>query len=256
MRLVVNTGKLDTLQAQQFHHQPEFDRQHCRDCFLQRHCLPHSLDDRSRSALSEITVHPKPSHKGRYIYRQNSPFSSIYIVRSGVVKTYYFDERGDEHITGFYLPGEMFGIDGIGRSNYRYNAQALDTTAICAIDYDALEKLYPNFSDIQQQVTATLCEELFERQQSLLNVRQQAAEERLASFLVDISKRVEKQGQLAKEFYLPMPRRDIARYLGVAEETMSRSFRRLQDRNFLVVEGRQVIDLDLDSLLAMSVSIN
>jgi CRP/FNR family transcriptional regulator len=256
MRLIENVDKLGGLQMQQFQPQPEIDRQNCRDCFLQRHCLAQSLDDRSRTALSEITGHPKPLHKGQYIYRQNSPFSSIYIVRSGVVKTYYFDERGDEHITGFYLPGEMFGIDGIGRSNYRYNAQALDTTAICAIDYNALELLYPHFAEIQQQVTATLCEELFERQQSLLNIRQQAAEDRLASFLVDISRRLKKQGQLAREFYLPMPRRDIARYLGVAEETMSRLFRRLQDRNFLVVEGRQVIDLDLDSLLAMSVSIN
>ena len=256
MRLVENTNEMYGLQAQHFQHQPELDGRNCRDCFLQRHCLPNSLDDRSRTALSEITSHPKPFHKGRYIYRQNSPFSSIYIVRSGVVKTYYFDERGDEHITGFYLPGEMFGIDGIGRSKYRYNAQALDTTAICAIDYNTLEGLYPHFVGIQQQVTATLCEELFERQQSLLNIRQQAAEERLAAFLVDISKRMQKQGQLAREFYLPMPRRDIAGYLGVAEETMSRLFRRLQDRNFLVVEGRQVIDLDLDSLLAMSVSIN
>jgi CRP/FNR family transcriptional regulator len=256
MRLAENVNTLDGLQTQQSQHQPGLGRQKCQDCFLQRHCLPHSLDDRSRTALGEITAHPKPFHKGRYIYRQNSPFSSIYIVRSSVVKTYYFDERGDEHITGFYLPGEMFGIDGIGRSNYRYNAQALGTTAICVIDYNALEHLYPQFAEIQQQVTAALCEELFERQQSLLNIRQQPAEERLASFLVDISRRVQKQGQLAREFHLPMPRRDIAGYLGVAEETLCRIFRRLQDRNFLVIEGRQVIDLDLDSLLAMSVSVN
>lgn len=244
------------LQPSRLQRSDEHEQHNCQDCFLQRHCLTRSLDERSRNALSAITEHPKPFHKGQHLYRQKSHFSSVYIVRSGVVKTYYLDATGDEHITGFYLPGEMFGIDGIGNSNYRYSAQAMDTAGVCAIDYQDLEALYPNHVEIQEQVTAILCQELFERQQPLLNIRQQAAEERLASFLIDISKRVQQQGQLATEFNLPMPRRDIARYLGVAEETMSRLFRRLQDRKLLAVQGRRVVDLQLDSLLAMSISSN
>lgn len=215
----------------------------CSDCYLQHHCLASALDTPSRVAMSGITDHPKPYQKGSHIYRQNSAFRSVYIVRSGAVKTYYLDEDGEENISGFYLPGEMFGVDGAGKTIHRYSAQALDTTAVCSIEFEAFEQLFKQYPKVQQLFTSVLCEELYSRQQPLLRMRQHAAEECLTTFLLDISERVSRAQQPA-EFTLPMPRRDIARYLSLAEETLSRLFRRLQDRGLLQVSGRKVTQFD------------
>lgn len=215
----------------------------CSDCYLQHHCLASELDTPSRMAISAITDHPKPYQKNSHVYRQDSPFRSIYIVRSGAVKTYYLDEDGEENISGFYLPGEMFGFDGVGQSSHRYSAQALDTTAVCSIEFPAFEGLFGEYPLIQQLFTSVLCEELYVRQQPLLRLRQHAAEECLSAFLLEISQRVARN-QKTKDFTLPMPRRDIARYLSLAEETLSRLFRRLQDRGLLTVSGRKVTNFD------------
>jgi CRP/FNR family transcriptional regulator len=138
----------------------------------------------------------------------------------------------------------MFGIDGVGMANHRYSAQALDTTAVCAVDFEEFEALFPQHLEIQRQFTAVLCAELYTRQQPLLRLRQYAAEERLSAFLLDIAERVQKRNKTVTEFSLPMPRRDIARYLCLAEETLSRLFRRLQDRQLLEIHGRKVVEFD------------
>lgn len=223
----------------------------CSDCYLQHHCQASDLDTPSRMAMSAITDHPKPYQKGSHIYRQNSAFRSVYIVRSGAVKTYYLDEDGEENISGFYLPGELFGVDGVGKPIHRYSAQALDTTAVCSIEFEAFEALFHDYPLIQQLFTSVLCDELYARQQPLLRLRQHAAAECLTTFLLDIFDRVSRS-QKATEFTLPMPRRDIARYLSLAEETLSRLFRRLQDRGLLRVSGRQVTQFDEAAFRAQS----
>ncbi|MFK7976448.1 MAG: cyclic nucleotide-binding domain-containing protein [Halioglobus sp.] len=225
----------------------------CQDCYLQHHCLVSDLDTQSKLAISAITDHPKPFQKSTHIYRQNSAFRSIYIVRSGAVKTYYLDEDGEENISGFYLAGEMFGFDGVGKNGHRYSAQALDTTAVCSIKYHDFEKLFAQHPRIQQLFTSVLCNELYARQQPLLRLRQHAAEECLTLFLLDISERLSRS-QKATEFTLPMPRRDIARYLSLAEETLSRLFRRLQDKGPLRVSGRKVTHFDEASFRAKNTS--
>lgn len=216
----------------------------CADCFLQQHCLASKLDTGCRIAISEITDHPKPLQKGRHLYRQNNPFSHVYIVRSGAVKTYYLDEDGEENISGFYLPGEMFGIDGVSSGVHRFSAQALDTTAVCAVEFEGFEALFAQFPAIQRQFTAVLCDEIYARQQPLLRLRQFPAEERLSAFLLDLAQRVQRRNQDIRDFNLPMPRRDIARYLCLAEETLSRLFRRLQERGLLTMQGRRVVGFD------------
>lgn len=228
-------------------------KQHCEQCALNKLCIAKLADQLGLDALNQITSHPKPHHKGEYFYRQDDAFDSVYIVRSGAVKTYYLNEKGEEHITGFYLPGELFGIDGLNADSHRYSAQALDTTAVCSVPYEALERLYSTHPEIQRRVTDILCEEIFQRQQSLLSLRQSPAEQRLASFLVDISRRLQLRGLCATDLDLPMSRRDIAKYLGLAEETMSRLFTRLQEKKLLSVHGRNIGKLDIEKLRDMAV---
>lgn len=228
----------------------------CSYCAMHKVCLLKSVSEDSKEALSAFIKHRKPVQKGNHFYRQGDDFVSVYVVRSGAVKTYYINENGEEHITGLYLPGELFGIDGILASEHKYAAEALDTSAVCEINYCSLEQSFRSHPDLQRGIMEILCSEIYERQQPLLSQRQNSAEERLATFLTNISDRLKLRGLSPTEFSLPMSRRDIAGYVGVAGETMSRLFTRFQNRGLLSVIGRSVSISDLPALQDLSVPIH
>lgn len=234
---------------------PHMSLKQCATCEMHKVCLAKIVDDDSKEALSAFIKHHKPVHKGDHIYRQNDDFVSLYVVRSGAVKTYYITEKGDENITGLYLPGELFGIDGLVNEKHKYAAQALDTSAVCEFIYSNLELSFLSHPDIQRRLMEIVSSEIYDRQQALTQ-HKNSAEERLATFLTSVSDRMELRGLSPIEINLPMSRRDIATYLGVAGETMSRLFTRFQNKGLLSITGRSVFINDLPALQDMSVTIH
>lgn len=228
----------------------------CKNCSLNKLCLAKSVNDEGLNALTSISHHPRPMQKGERLFRQDEQFNAVYIVHSGAIKTFHLDENGDEQVTGFYLPGDVLGIDGIISGQHKLSAQALNTTTVCVIPFKALEKVMHQHPDIQRRMLEMLCMEIQDKQQPLLLLRHKPAENLLATFLMDISKRFSARGLSAVEFDLPMARCDIASYLGLAGETMSRLFTRFQKMGLLSTRGRTVIINDIDTIQAMSVSLH
>jgi CRP/FNR family transcriptional regulator, anaerobic regulatory protein len=228
----------------------------CKNCSLKKLCLAKSVSDEGLAALTNITHHPRPVQKGEHFFRQDDEFEALYIVHSGAVKTYHLDQNGDEQITGFYLPGELLGIDGVVSGQHRLSAQALNTTTVCLIPYKRLEKVVHEHQDLQHRMMQMLCEEIQNKQQPLLLLRNKPAENLLATFLIDISNRFSARGLSAVEFELPMARCDIASHLGLAGETMSRLFTRFQKMNLISAKGRTICLKNIDQLQAMSVRLN
>lgn len=227
-------------------------KQNCNSCSMHKVCLVKSVGKESRQVLNAFIKHPRSLPKGGHFYRQSDDFVALYVVYSGAVKTYFIDEKGEEHITGLYLPGELFGFDGIGVTQHRYSAKAIDTSAVCEFNYYSLEESFQAFPEIQRRITEILCAEIFQRQQPLLSMRQNTAEERLATFVTNLSARLKSAGLSPIEFNLPLSRRDIAGYLGLVEETVSRTFTRFQKRELMWVSGRSVSIMDLTTLQEMS----
>lgn len=233
---------------------PRSQKLACRDCALCHHCMAKPLDKDSMQALNDMTRHPKPRHKGQHIYRQNDSFNTLYTVRSGAVKTYRIDEHGEEYITGFYLPGEIFGTDGMAAGEHSNSAEAIDTTALCEISIHAFKenaKLYP---ELQDSLLSALSAEMFQRQQPLTYLHHKHVDERLATFLTDISTRLSFNGRSNTEFNLPMSRRDIAQYLGMTEETISRVFSRFQKQKLLTAKRHNITICDRDALQSIAMS--
>jgi CRP/FNR family transcriptional regulator len=231
---------------------------HCALCGVRNACVNCSASTASRTTvgiLRKLSMPSKPFHKGQYLYTQDQVFESVYILRSGAVKTYYIDDRGEEHISGFLLPGELFGFDGLGRGRHRYAAVSLDTSAICRIPYRSIEQQVQLQPDLQRWLIAMLCEDIYDRQDALLALRTMPAEERLAAYLLDIASRLKHRGLSSLEIVLPMSRRDIAGYLAVTEETVSRMFTRLQKRKILTVKGRSIFISDQKRLQNLSKSV-
>ncbi|MDH5737675.1 MAG: fumarate/nitrate reduction transcriptional regulator Fnr [Gammaproteobacteria bacterium] len=216
----------------------------CQDCSLNALCLPYSLTMDEMDVVDKSFKRGKPFQKNQIIYEVGQTFSSIYAVRSGAIKTYSIDDSGEEHVIGFYLPGEIFGLDAIYKSTHASCAKALETSAICEMPYDQMEDLSAKIHNLQTHMYRLLSREIMEDQELQLLLSKKTAEERIGVFLLNLSVRYQQRKLSPSSFRLPMARTDIGNYLGLAVETVSRVFTRLQNIGILHVEGKEVQILD------------
>jgi CRP/FNR family transcriptional regulator len=224
----------------------------CRACSLNALCVPHSLTDKEIEIVDAAVKRSKPIQRNRTVFETGDKFVSLYAVRSGAIKTYSVDQEGDEHVIGFYLPGEMFGMDAINSGHHISSAKALETTAICEIPYNRLEELSSQIHNLQSHMYRLLSKEISQDQRLQLLLSKKTAEERIGNFLLDLSNRYQQRHLSPTAFRLPMARTDIGNYLGLAVETVSRIFTRLQKSQILRVEGKEVVILDHHRLCTIS----
>ena len=220
----------------------------CSNCSLGELCLPHGLTDSELEQLEKIVKRKSPLQPGQHLYRAGDASQSLYAVRSGTLKSYNTTNDGDEQVLGFTLPGEMVGFDGLSDGHYTSNSVVLETSCVCALPYERLEELCHTTPGLHKQIMRVVGREITLDHQMLLLLGKRSAEERLATFLVSLSKRFKARGLSATEFNLPMSRQDIGNYLGLAIETVSRLFAHFQEQKLLTVNRRQVVLHDLNRL--------
>lgn len=234
--------------------QAQLSKQHkisCESCSLSELCLPRGLSADELAKLDSHIERPKKLDPNTQIYKPGDNFFGFYAVRSGGVKTYLTKKTGEQQILGFHLPGEIFGLDGIERSKHRCYATTLDNTSYCALPFDKMDQMCETLPDLRHQVFRILGQEMNNDHAHLLLLGQQTAHERLATFLLSISTRFKQRGFSANNFILPMSRHDIACYLGIAVETVSRLFKSFQDNGTISINRKQVEILNLAALNEM-----
>lgn len=220
----------------------------CSNCQLAAICLPIALETQEMDRLDDIIQRGRPMHRGDHVFREEDDFTSIYAVRSGALKTYTVTEDGREQVTGFYLPGEIFGMDGMGKSQHTDSAKALETSAICEIPFSQLQNLSTQISGLQRNIFQVIGQGINYDRQLITLLSKNSAEERIASLLVSISSRNSRRKLSSSAFHLPMSRTDIANYLGLTVETVSRIFSRFQKQELMAVDNKDITILDLDRL--------
>lgn len=220
----------------------------CRNCSLSTLCLPLGLSPDDVDRLDAIVKRNRPLHRGDHLFRGNDKFKSLYVVKTGVVKTYTQGNDGSEQVLGFHLPGELLGLDAIESGAHGCNAKALETTALCEMPFERLEELSASIPSLQHQLFRLLSKEISSEAEMMGLLSKSSAEERLASFLVGLSERFKRRGFSATDFFLAMSRQEIGSYLGLALETVSRLFTRFQDEGILKVERKHVMIQDMDKL--------
>lgn len=225
---------------------------HCKDCSLITLCLPLSLDQGDIDLLDQIVKRSRPMKRGEFLFNQGDKFASVFAVRSGSLKTFSVTDEGEEQITGFHLPSEVVGMSGMDNDVYPVSAQALETTSICEIPFDRLDELSVSLPMLRRQLMRIMSREIRDDQQMMLLLSKKTADERIATFLINLSARFRARGYSANQFRLAMSRNEIGNYLGLAVETVSRVFTRFQQNNLLKAEGKEIIILDSNSLLALA----
>lgn len=214
----------------------------CTDCALNMVCLPPAIEHAEVHRLDAIVARNRPLSRGAVLFHEGLPFNALYAVRSGAIKTYNSTPSGEEQVTGFYLPGEIFGLDSVGSPNGKYasTAIALETTTVCILPYDALEELCHQMPNLQRHMCHLMSSEIRAEQHTLQLVGRRTADQRIANFLLTLSARYKRRNLSENRLHLPMSRSDIANHLGLALETVSRIFTRFQQMGLLQVSGRDV----------------
>lgn len=224
----------------------------CKDCTLRELCLPVGLNEPDLSALDKVIKRRRTLKKGEMLYRFGDPLRSLYAIRNGALKTTGLIEDGRAQVTGFYLPGELLGIDAINTDRHPCSAEALETSEVCDIPYPALEDLARIVPGLQHQLLRIMSREIVRDEEMLMMLGRMSAEERLASCLMSFSRRLARLGDHTVEFKLSMSRQDLGDYLGLALETVSRLLSRFQDEGLIGVHGRQIVLRNLNRLHAMA----
>lgn len=220
----------------------------CEQCGIYRLCLPMGLKTRDLDMLDSIIKRSRPVKKGEHIFQTNQSFTSIYALRSGSIKSYIYNEQGEEHIIGFKMPGDLLGLSGINGSRYQSSAIALETSNVCEIPFSQLESLGQKIPGLSHHLIEIMSREIQEEQQKVTMCSMMSAEARLASVIYTISQRFAERGFSATEFHLSMSRSDIANMLGLAVETVSRLFTQFQEQGILSVNRKHIQILDVNGL--------
>lgn len=228
-------------------------RRSCAACGLQQLCLPAAIAGDDLRRLDEIVQGKRPVDRTQTLFLPGTQFQALYVVRSGSFKTYVTNEQGETQILGFHLPGEILGLDAISSERHQCTAEALERTTVCEVPFTRLSQIALQVPELQRQLLRVISREVMRDHEHLVMMGRRHAQERLAIFLKSLS---ERYGRLKRDpalLTLPMSRYELANYLGLVVETVSRLFTRFQQMGVLDVRRKNVHILDfakLDSLTA------
>ena len=217
----------------------------CRQCGQRNDCLPANLSEEGMERLEQVLACGRMLANGDVLFRQHQALGSVYAVRSGCFKSTRRFPDGHEQVCAFHMPGELVGLDALYAGHYQCDVVALDTATVCAFIPADLADLSRDAPTLHFQLLRMASREL-----TLFLERdtERPAENRMAGFLLQLGERMREQGWSSKRFRLAMSRRDIANYLGLAPETVSRTLRRMESRELIRVDRREVELLQPQSL--------
>lgn len=223
-------------------------RRSCSECALGFLCLPAGVDAEDMARLDAVVRKRRPLARGGTLYRPGDALRSLYVASEGSFKTVVVSAEGEEHVLGFHLPGELFGLDAVGSGQHRCQAIALTDALVCELPFARLTEIAADLPSLQQQLLRVIGQSADRDHDHVDVLTRRQAGERIALFLQGLRERLTRIGRPGDEFQLPMSRDEIARYLGLALETVSRGFSRLQDDGVIEVHGRKVRILDPEAL--------
>jgi CRP/FNR family transcriptional regulator len=221
---------------------------HCGDCGLHDICLVEGLSPAELDRLTGMVSTRRRVKRGEPLFRAGDRFDAVYPIRLGFFKTRVTSDDGREQITGFPMPGDIVGFDAISAGSFQCDAIALEDAEACVVPFEKLESLTREFNGLQRQVHRVLSREIVRDQGVMMLLGTMRAEQRIATFVLNLSQRFAQRGFSAREFILRMTREEIGNYLGLKLETVSRTFSKLQDDGVIAVEQKRLRIEDMNRL--------
>jgi len=228
----------------------------CDDCSLFNLCFAHDVSAADREEIHKVLKRQQPMERSEHLFHGGQTAKTVSVVRSGSVKAYQLSPEGDEIVSGFYLPGEILGLDSLCSEKHPGFAVALEDSRTCEIPFKDFVSMLKTSPKLNQVMLRLLSEEMAETRELLLVVGRLDARTRVALFLMSMSRRLARRNQDPNQFRLTMDRRDIANYLGLTIETVSRTLSAMQREEVIDVRGKLVRVLDRPTLEQMAMRVD
>jgi len=220
----------------------------CTQCGSHALCLFEGLGKEDIARLDGLIESRRKLKRQQTLYRAGDPFHALYAVCSGFFKTEILLEDGREQVTGIHMTGDILGMDGIGTGAHACHAVALDSSQVCVIPFDELERFSREVPGLQRNFHKMMSYRLVRDQGLMTLLGTMSAEERMAAFLLTLSQRFTSRGFSPAEFHLRMTREEIGQCLGLKLETVSRTLSRMQEDGLITVQQKHIRILDAKRL--------
>ncbi|MBH1963804.1 MAG: fumarate/nitrate reduction transcriptional regulator Fnr [Comamonadaceae bacterium] len=226
----------------------------CSNCNLRELCMPMDLSIGDLGRLDELVATRRKIRRGAPLFSNGERFVALYAIRTGFFKTSIATEDGRDQVTGFQMAGEIIGLDGIVGDHHTCDATALEDAEVCVMPFERIEELSREVPALQSHVHKIMSREIVREHGVMLLLGSMRAEERLATFLLNLVQRLHARGFSQSELVLRMTREEIGSYLGLKLETVSRAFSKFAEEGLVEVKQRHVRIVDTDALRAVVAS--
>jgi CRP/FNR family transcriptional regulator len=186
------------------------------------------------------------------VFHEGDPAKRVFMVTHGALKLYTLLADGRRQVTGFMFPGDFLGISV--DEEYAFTVEALESSELWWFSRKAFDRFLADHAQVERELYRLAAHELAEAQRQMVLLGRKAAAERLASFFLSLLARTERvTGVPEASFDLPMTRIDIADYLGLTKETVSRMLAHLRSRGLIRLQTQNRVEvLDRNGLRAMA----
>ncbi len=227
------------------------DARVCATCQLRGQCLPDHLGSPLTAAIAAFIRPHAPVPRGTYLFRQGTPMTGYYFLRSGSAKSVFDDSDGHESIVSFLLPTDLIGAGSMMQSTYQDSAVTLERSAYCAVGAADLARLWSDDAGIRDSFLKKVTHRIQTERHARIRLDHTSAAQRVADFILELSERMGRIGREPGTLYLSMTRNDIGNYLGLAPETVSRTLRSFDDRGLVSVNVKELRIIDSAALRAV-----
>lgn len=227
---------------------PETIKVACSNCNLRELCMPIGLSIEELDRIDDLVAARRKIKRGTTLFRNGEKFTSLYAVRTGFFKTRVASEDGRDQVTGFQMAGEVIGLDGIVNDHHTCDAVALEDAEVCVMPFDRIEELSREVNALQRHVHKIMSREIVREHGVMLLLGSMRAEERLATFLLNLVQRLHARGFSQSELVLRMTREEIGSFLGLKLETVSRTFSKFVEDGTVEVKQRHVRIINTEAL--------
>jgi len=229
-------------------------RSACATCSSRPDCIPAGLNARELARLEGLITPRHRVRRGTYLSRAGTELPALSALRCGSLKSTVTDQEGREQIIGFHLPGELLGLDGIASGHHTSDVVALEDSEVCRFPFAQLQELSREIPTLAQRLRRLMSRELERTHRVMLVLGSMRAEERVATFLLDLAARLHARGYSETQLLLRMTRAEIGSYLGLKLETVSRTFSSFQRDSIIDVQGKDIRIVDAEKLKSLAAS--
>ncbi len=222
----------------------------CSLCKIRSYSFCRCLNDDQLEIFSKVSFEKKFTDKEN-IFLQNDPSTHLYNITEGNVKIYQLLDDGRIQIIGFLYPGDFFGT--YKNNKYNYSAEAIGNLRVCVFDQRVLDKYMDQNPILAKELLNQTSYELTLAQDRMTVMGRLNAIEKISIFFINISNQRKRIGWQSNPISLSMARQDIADYLGLTIETVSREISKLKTSNIIkIISSKQLFINDIEKLKQIS----